>query len=1066
MGFPARQRLFSTSLQRTLAFLLTLPFCQEAIAAGAAPSAATTRVDFARDIRPILTHHCAACHGFDRKARKAGLRLDLRESALARKAIVPGNPRASRLIKRINAMDDDDRMPPAETKKPLSDRQKHLLRLWIEQGAPYAQHWSFVAPRRIVPPSVKASTWPRNPIDSFLLARMEREGLRPSPGADRATLLRRVTLDLTGLPPTIQEIDAFLADRSPNAYEKVVDRLLSSPRYAERMAMAWLDAARYADTNGFNNDEDRTQWPWRDWVIDAFNRNLPYDRFIVDQLAGDLLHGAILSQKVATGFHRNQVHNTEGGIIAEEYRVEYVADRVHTTATVFLGLSMQCARCHDHKYDPISQKDFYRFFAFFNSVSDKQASYSNFVAAEPFLRVGSADQRERIARLEVQRRTREQQIHKHESEAVTAAARWEQGLTQADIRKLSAAGLLLHLPLDETKGDAVFTASGVRRGTVSGKPAWVAGKVGGALEFDGKTSVEVSDGPALASDAPFSISLWAYPTANGPMAFLSKMDDLGGNRGYDVLLEGGKVAVHLVHRWPADAIKVLTMNAVSLNAWHHIVVIWDGSRKAGGVKVFIDGKPQFLDVLNDTLKGTIHTNKGLLLGKRQTGIFYQGRLDDLRFYSLALSPEDAGRLAAGQQVHLAADLLRIPAGKRTAAQQAAVRRLYLEQGNKDYLRLKGELADVIRQKTEIEKNFPAVMVMQELPQPRPTFILERGQYDKPGEKVTPGVPGVLPQLPANAPTNRLGLANWLVSPTNPLTARVAVNRFWQMVFGIGLVKTVEDFGVTGGAPSHPELLDFLASEFVESKWDVKALMRLIVTSAAYRQSSRMTKEQRERDPENRLLARGARYRLAAETVRDNALAISGLLRARIGGPSVKPYQPAGLWEDVTVERRGRYVADKGDNLYRRSMYTFWKRTCPPPALMSFDAPNREVCVARRAVTNTPLQALVLLNDPTYIEAARHLAQRMLTEGGGTPEGTLAFGFRSATARAPSAAEQRILAKVREQALVRFRADRAAAQKLLAVGESPRDKTLDEIDLAAWTTVASVILNLDETISRR
>ena len=1045
------------------------PLLAGALQCGAGPAlhaAPAAKVDYARDIRPILARHCASCHGFDEKARKAGLRLDLPAEALKAKAIVPGDADASPLVERIESTDRSLQMPPPSAKNPLSAEQKRLLRLWVQQGAAHAGHWAFAAPVRPAPPAADPG-WTRNAIDSFVADRLRRAGLRPSPEADAATLLRRATLDLTGLPPTPEELDAFLADRSAGAYEKAVERLLASPRHAERMALAWLDAARYADTNGFNNDEDRTQWPWRDWVIEAFGRNLPYDRFVVEQLAGDLLPDATLGQKVATAFHRNQVHNTEGGIIAEEYRVEYVADRVHTTATVFLGLSMQCARCHDHKYDPVSQKEYYRFFAYFNSISDKPASYANFVAAEPFIRVPTRPQRDRLARLQRSQAELQRQIQKREAGADDAASRWEAALTPRQRRELDAAGLLLRLPLDEREGDAVAAADGKRRGTVRGKAGWGAGKLGGALGFDGKTYVEVSDPPQFDADTPFSVSLWAYPTGKGAVALVSKMDDRAANRGYDVLLEDGKVAVHLIHRWPDSAVKVLTRSALPSDAWHQLVVTYDGSGKAAGVKVYAGGKPQPLAVVNDTLKGTIRTDKPLHLGKRQTANAFVGKLDDVQFFSVALTGEDAAELAAGRPVPLASGVLRVPAAKRTPAQQAQVRRLYLDRIDMDHARLKRELADVSRQLAETEKALPALMVMQELPKPRDTFLLERGAYDRPKGKVTPGVPAVLPPLPEGASANRLGLARWLVHPSNPLTARVAVNRWWQMIFGAGLVRTAEDFGVTGEPPSHPELLDFLARELVANGWDTRAILRLIVTSATYRQSSRVTKEHRERDPENRLLARAPRYRLPAEAVRDNALAVSGLLAERLGGPSVKPYQPAGLWEDVTVERRGHYVPDKGEDLYRRSLYTFWKRTCPPPALMSFDAPNREVCVARRATTNTPLQALVLLNDPTYVEAARQLAERMLrsTERGGDAE-RLSYGFRRATAREPDAAEKRILLKILGQALARFRADRAAAGKLLAVGESPRDRSLDEAELAAWTVVASTILNLDETITRR
>jgi hypothetical protein len=1056
---------------RRVRFILSLGavFLSSSASRAADVPSARPAVDFERDIRPILTRHCSACHGPDEHARKAGLRLDRRDVALAKKAIVPGNPKASKLIERIEAADEIQRMPPAESKRPLDERQRKLLRAWIEQGAAYAQHWAFVPPQRPAVPEVKDAHWPRNSIDAFVLQRLEREGVRPSPEADPATLLRRVSLDLTGLPPSVTELAAFLrasAANSPAAYEAAIDRLLASPGYTERMAMAWLDAARYADTNGFNNDEDRTQWPWRDWVIEAFRNNTPYDRFIVEQLAGDLLPKPTLQQKVATAFHRNQVYNTEGGIIPEEYRVEYVADRVHTTATVFLGLSMQCARCHDHKYDPISQREYYQFFAFFNGVVDRPTHAINLAKGEPFVRVPSPEQLARIEKLERQRIEQEARLKQHEAGIDTAMTRWEKGLTPEEIKKHSTLGLLLHVPLDETAGDAVHDAAKTRVGAVRGKAIWGAGKVGGALEFDGNTHVEIANAPNFEGDSPFSISVWAHPSAAGSVALLSKMDDAAAYRGYDLLLENGKVVMHLVHHWADNAIKVSGKSELSPNAWHHVLVTYNGSRKAAGLELFVDGKPEALEVLNDSLKDTIRTDKPMHLGKRRSSLPFKGKLDDIRLYGVKLSAENAAQLAAGQQVNVASNLLAVAADKRTPAQQAAVRRFYLDRIDTEFARLKAELAETSRQKNGVEKAIPALMVMQDQPNPRDTFLLKRGQYDQPGEKVASGVPAVLPPLPEGAPHNRLGLAKWLVHSSNPLTARVAVNRCWQMYFGTGLVKTVEDFGVTGEAPSHPELLDWLATELIRSSWDVKAMQKLIVCSATYRQSSRSTKEMNERDPENRLLARGPRNRLSAETVRDNALAISGLLKEKVGGPSVKPYQPQGLWEDVTVDRRGRYVQEKGDGLYRRSMYTFWKRTCPPPALMSFDAPNREVCVARRATTNTPLQALVLLNDPTYVEAARKLAERTLKDGGKTPEDRLDFAFRCAVSRTPDAGERRILLSIHDASLRRFRGDKEAANKLLAIGDSPRDTALDESELAAWTTVASTILNLDETISKR
>jgi Protein of unknown function (DUF1553)/Protein of unknown function (DUF1549)/Concanavalin A-like lectin/glucanases superfamily/Planctomycete cytochrome C len=1036
------------------------------ILVGATLHAAEPPIDFARDVRPILSHHCWTCHGPDEKARKAGLRLDDRDLAVKKKAIVPHDLKASKIVGRIDDVDEDRQMPPPESKRPLSDRQKQILKAWIEQGAKYSQHWAFTVPQRPIVPGVRETQSIRNAIDNFIRQRLEAAGMAPALEADRATLIRRVTLDLTGLPPTPAEVETFVADKSPDAYERLVDRLLASPRYAERMAMAWLDAARFADTNGFNNDEDRTQWPWRDWLIDAFAHNKPFDRFLVEQLAGDLLPNPTLDQRVATAFLRNQVHNTEGGIIPEEYRVEYVADRVHTTATVFLGLSMQCARCHDHKYDPISQREYYQFFGFFQNIADRQASYANFIGAEPYIRVPTADQRAKLAGLQSRRNELENGLKEREIQVDAAVAAWERGLTAADRKKLAGAGLLLRVPLDEATGTAVATSDPALKGIVRGTAKWSTGKVGGAIDCDGKTWVEIAAGNAPDGDTPFSVSIWAYPTTNGLYALASKMDDGAGHRGWDVLLENGRVSSHLVHRWPDNGLKVLTREAMAPNAWHHVLVTHDGSKKGAGVHIYVDGKPQTLEITTDTLRDTTRTEKPLHIGRRGASLPFQGKLDDVQLFGLALTAENAVQLAQGQAPDLADTLLAVPVEKRTAAQIAQVRRFYVERIDTEYARLKRELVDTNRQLVEMEKAQPVLMVMEELPKTRELFVLNRGQYDRPGEKVTVGVPGVFPALGATLQAaNRLDLANWLVDPQHPLTARVAVNRWWQSYFGTGLVKTVEDFGITGEYPSHPELLDWLATELIRTGWDVKAMQRLIVTSATYRQDSRMSKEALERDPENRLLARGPRYRLSAEGVRDNALAVSGLLVERTGGPSVKPYQPPGLWEDVTVERRGKYVADKGDGLYRRSMYTFWKRTCPPPGLMTFDAPNREVCVARRATTNTPLQALVLLNDPTYVEAARTLAERMWSKGANA-EARLAIGFQHVLARTPTADESRILLEIQAEALARYRADPAAAKKLLDVGDSRMNAELNPSEWAAWATVASIILNLDETITKR
>jgi hypothetical protein len=762
-------------------------------------------LDFARDVQPILSNYCFSCHGPDEASRQADLRLDIREQALKpiddATPIVSGHPESSEVIRRIRSTDDDVVMPPPDALKPLSAAQKDILERWIAGGAQYAKHWAFSVPQRMEPPPIKQSAWPRNTIDQFILARLESAGQQPSSAAKRHTWLRRVTLDLTGLPPTIEELDAFLADESPDADSRVVGRLLKSAAHAERMTMNWLDAARYADTNGYNNDEVRTMWLWRDWVINAFHSGMPYDQFLTEQLAGDLLPDPTISQRVATGFNRNHVLTTEGGIIPEEYQAEYVADRVHTAATVFMGISLQCARCHDHKFDPFTQRDFYRFAAYFNNIPDNIVKYNSAKMADPVLQVPSpAQQRE---------------------------------LKQLLTRQKELTALL-------------------------------------------KTRTDSTDEP-------------------------SKQ-------------------------------------------------------------------------MREELKAI----PGLI--------------------------------------------------------------------------------------EAVEKKIPATMVMQEMQTRRPTHILIRGQYDRLGDEVSPGLPASLVSAASTREATRLDLARWLTQSSHPLTARVAVNRCWEMLFGTGLVETAEDFGVQGARPSHPLLLDWLATELIRRKWDQRAILKLIVLSATYRQSSDVTPELLDADPRNLLLARGPRLRLPAEMIRDNALAISGLLNRQVGGPSVRPYQPAGLWEDVSVERRDKYVADTGPGLYRRSMYTFWKRTCPPPGMSAFDAPDRETCVIRRARTNTPLQALVLLNDTTYVEAARVFAERIARHADDDVE-RLNFAFRSAVARLPSDEERAIVSDVLAAARKRFTNDPEAAKQLLSVGHSKADASIPPAELATWTSLANILLNLDETITK-
>jgi hypothetical protein len=823
-------------------------------AAEIGPGAAAP-VDFNRQIHPILSENCFQCHGPDDRQRKAKLRLDLKEQALGHgTVIVPGHPDRSDLIDRLTTDDPHRRMPPAKTGKRLTPQQVELVRRWIEEGANWTRHWAFVPPRRPPLPAVRDRSWVRNPIDYFILARLEKEGQRPSSEADRVTLLRRVTLDLTGLPPTPAEVDAFLADPAPDAYEKLVDRLLASPRYGERMALDWLDAARFADTHGYHIDSARDMTAWRDWVIRAFNTNLPFDRFTVEQIAGDLLPGATTEQKIASGFNRNHMINFEGGAIPEEYHTAYLIDRVNTTGTVWLGLTVGCGQCHDHKYDPLTQKEYYQLFAFFHNVPENGLDGRN-GNAPPVLRLSTPEQQRQLDAL---------------------AAR---------IKELEA-----------------------------------------------------------------------------------------------------RLA-------PIDAAQA----------------VWERTA--------------------------------------------------------AVEPRSRDRLPQGL-----VKVLSLPPEGRNDQQKAALQAYYRAHFSGDGDRLGKDLARLRKEHADLDKRVPTAMVMQEMPQPRDTFVLVRGQYDKHGEKVRAAVPAFLPPLPEGAPADRLGLARWMVDPANPLPARVTVNRFWQTYFGTGIVKTAEDFGSQGEWPTHPELLDWLATEFVRAGWDVKAMQRLIVTSATYRQSSRLTPALAARDPENRLLGRMTRLRLPAEFIRDQALTVSGLLNPEIGGASVYPYQPKGLWEELMAREDGNnftaqvYVQGKGKDLYRRGMYTFWKRTSPPPSLTTLDAPGREVCTVRRPRTNTPLQALVLMNDPTYVEAARKLAERLMAEAD-SPEDRIALAFRLATARRPTPAETAVLRRVFEGQLAVYRRDPRAALTLLTVGESRRNEQLDPAELAAWTMVASAILNLDETVTR-
>jgi hypothetical protein len=1001
-------------------------------------------ISFNRDIRPILSENCYQCHGPDEKKRAVKLRLDTREGATeARKkgaAIVPGNASKSNLIARLT--DVDDPMPPLATGKKLTPQQVVLLKKWIDQGAQWQGHWAFIAPNRMEPPKVRDEALVRTAIDRFILARLEKEGLKLARAADRVTLIRRVTLDLTGLPPTIQEVEAALQDKDNNWYEKLVDRLLASPRYGEHQARHWLDLARYGDTHGLHFDNERTLWMYRDWVIAAFNTNKRFDRFAVEQLAGDLLPNATLDQRVATGFNRCNVTTSEGGSINEEVLVRYAVDRTETMSTVFMGLTLGCAVCHDHKFDPISQKEFYRLYAFFNAAADA-AMDGNAQGPPPILKLPTAAQEARLKALDGQ--------------LAVARKNITELLAKAD-------------PMDETQ------ANGETR--IEPKEfVWIDDTAPKGAQLHGNTPWEFVGAP----DHPvYSGKKSMRRSGQGVTQHYFEKADPGLQIG-----EGDKLFAHVYldpkalprsimlqfndgtweHRayWGDDAIPWGTAGAPSRLAMGPLP-------KAGEwVRLEVEASKVGLKagaVLNGwaftQFDGTVYWDKaGIVTRTPQGGQSFASQAEWEAFQKTQT------KATLPQPVK---DALKVAADKRTDAQKKTIRDHYVEHVSLKtrplFEPLHKELAALDKEKKDLEAAIPMTMVMADLPQPRDTHVLIRGAYNKKGEKVSAGVPQIFPPLPNDALPNRLGLAQWLTDPKHPLTARVAVNRFWQQYFGRGLVKTAEDFGVQGEWPTHPELLDWLAVEFIDSGWDVKRLHKLMVMSAAYQQASEVSAELLKRDPENILLARGPRFRLDAEVVRDAALSVSGLLHEQIGGRSVKPYQPPGIWEAIGFNgsTTREFKRDSGTALYRRSLYTFWKRTAPPPSLMAFDAPSRETCVARRARTNTPLQALVLMNDEQYIEAARHLAERMMTAGA-SPAERLAFGFRLATSRLPTDREAAVLLKLYDKHLARYRASKDAAEKLLAVGESKRNGKLDAAEHAAYTMAANLILNLDETITK-
>lgn len=1092
-GRPVRRR--GAVVARTVVAALAASAPWAAQAEALRPSA----VRFNRDIRPILSDNCFHCHGPDSANRQADLRLDREEGLFGPRdggaPVVRGKPDESLIYARVVSSDPDTLMPPVDSHKKLEPEQKELLRRWIQEGAAWEPHWSFVPPKRPELPPLPESTphaaaWVRNPVDQFILAGLAEAGLEPAPEADRGTLIRRVTLDLTGLPPTPAEVEAFERDERPDAYERLVERLLASPRWGEHRARYWLDAARYGDTHGLHIDNYREMWPYRDWVIGAFNRNLPFDQFTIEQLAGDLLPGATLEQRVASGFHRCNITTNEGGVIPAEVDAMYQKDRVETTGTVWLGLTVQCASCHDHKFDPIVQKEFYQLVAFFKNTTQSPLD-GNISDTPPILVVPRPEDRGRWDDLERQRGALVAEKDRLRGAAQPAFSAWlaDEATRQLD-DPLATDGLDTRVDFREGTGRAVTAHVGgqPRTLTLPETVTWTAGAAPGtkAPKFPAKTALEIPEAGRADADEPLAVALWLWlPPAEESFTVVSQVDpkQKPGTRGWSLDVANRVPSLSLMGDTPADRIVIRGTGSLRLRPgqWNHVCFTYSGKRRVEGCNFYLDGKlqtPQRGD--QAALAGSL-TNAGpLVIGSTGARDFEAGAIHDLRIYRRAVTPEEIAVLAKWPA--LSAALAKAPA-QLTGPERQDLLAVFLNARHDAYRKASAELVAVEAEREAIRFRGAVTHVMQEKPDGMPLAqVLYRGQYDQPRDEVAPGTPAALHDWPQDAPRNRLGLARWLVDPANPLTARVTVNRFWQELFGTGLVRTSEDFGIMGENPSHPELLDWLAVESVSPSvamtgadgkplaarpWDVKRMYRLLVTSAAYRQSAVVSPAARQADPTNRLISRGPRYRMDAEMVRDAALAWSGMLVEKLGGPSVKPYQPEGIWEAVAMPSSNTkiYQADQGEGLYRRSLYTFWKRSAPPALLEIFNAPSRENTCVRRERTNTPLQALATMNDPQFVEAARRLAEQLLGESGSDTASRLDRLTLTVLARRLAPAERKIVEEALADFLRHYRAAPDEARKLIAVGTQPPSSALDPAELAAWTMVANQVMNLDEALCK-
>ena len=1074
-----RRNLLLRMTQRLLA--QSLAVLALGLTAEAAAQAADQTVRFNRDIRPIISENCFHCHGPDPGSRKAGLRLDTKEgffeSTPKRSAtVISGNPEKSELFRRIMTTDEEDIMPPPKEHKVLKPEQKQLIKRWIEQGAPWEPHWSFLKPERPVPPSIDHAAI-RNPIDCFVSAKLAEKKLSMNPEADRRTLARRLSLDLTGLPPMPADVDAFVKDKSPGYYEKFVDRLMATPQWGEHRGRYWLDAARYADTHGLHFDNYREMWPYRDWVIRAFNANKPFDQFTVEQIAGDLLPDATDDQKTATGFQRCNMTTNEGGTIEEENLANYANDRVTTVGWVFLGLTANCAACHDHKFDPITQRDFYSMAAFFRNT--RQSGFDKNMSEGDLSMVVYRDAADK-ARSEVLVKEIAAAKTNQLNAASAAKTDFTNWLASAKAPKIAPQldldGEYLRLNLNDgakAKLSGDLNGRRLRLDASTNAKFRADGPIGSALILRKNSTLNLGQVADFERNQPFSVGGWIYVPTNysGNWSIIGKVKSdtpaATKNAGWDLSLRGGGVALTLTRTEGSSMLQEKSPDkSVATGKWQHVFATFDGGSRGGSIKIYLDGVSQNLSGGRNNIEGSIRNDVPLRIGQRETGEIANGlAAQDLRIFKRVLDPTEVKALAWSAKLPA---ILTKPSAERATNEVEALQAWHLVERSRDWRKSTDKLLALQAEQKAIRVRAAVTHQQAEKVDSMPMAnVLARGQYDQKKDQVVAAPFGALHKMPAGAPTNRLGLAQWLVSPENTLLARVTVNRFWQELFGAGLVKTSEDLGIMGDAPANQELLDWLAVEFRESGWNVKHLFKLMVTSAAYRQDAKTTPEKLEKDPANRLLSRGPRFRMDAEMVRDFALATSGLIVGKVGGPSVKPYQPDGVWEAVAMpESNTRYYQrDTGDALYRRSLYTFWKRAAPPASMDVFNAPSRETCSVRRERTNTPLQALATLNDIQMIEAARHLAQEALIATRGRREKAIDFIARRVLSRSLTDEETKLV----DSGLAEFEAYYASkpedAAKLIAVGDSKASTKVKPVQLAAVTMLANKILNLDEAISK-